>query len=353
MKSFFKLSIAAVLVGAMSWSATAFAMEVAKTDAGVPLSLSGYGAVTFGFLTPNEVGGEAPPSTFATATDVRFTAEWGTEDVMAHWTKWIRDIDGQAGNITQDMGWVTWSPGQLRIDVGNIGYVPWGDRAILWENYYTVDSIHQTYTYAGYVEDVNGLDVGFDVGGGIEVGAGIFSQGLVTGTKNQVPAGSVANTYAVHLVWKAEAMSLRAAFFSETAESAVDDPTTDAVETNWADSESVSNTLISVTFKIDVGVKIGVTFNTVDGDAYDAVDPWTSISPSVRVPLGDNEFGVEAELATNGGVDDKGEQADTMYARVFYQMPIAAASFWQVEYDIKDDAISTGSMLGLNFKQSF
>lgn len=353
MKSFFKLFIAMVAVAAsLALAGNASAAMVAQNDMG-NLEFYGYGAATFGMVTPNEVGGEAPPSTFATATDVRLTAKWGSDKVQAQWTKWIRDVDGQQGNITQDMAQLTWKPSpELRIDMGNLIYVPWGDRGIMWENYYTVDSIHQSKTYTGYIEDVNGVDIGYNVGGGIEVGVGIFTQGVVTGAKNAVnvpsadgtSAGSQANTYAGHLVWIADGMSLRAAFYSETKEPA---------GATWADSESASNTLISATFKIDLGVKIGVTFNTIDGDDYKDADPWTSISPGVRMPLGADEAGVELEMATNGGIDDKGEQADTMYARVFYQVNIGAGSYWQVEYDMKDDAVSTGSAITFNLKQSF
>jgi hypothetical protein len=365
MKSFFKLSIAAVAVAALVLSAGfASAAEVAKNDNGT-LRLDGFGAATFGMVQGFEEGGEAPPSTFASATDVRLTATWGSDKVTAQWSKWIRDVDGARGNITQDMAQLTWMPiPELRIDMGNLIGVPWKERAIMWDNYYTVSSVHQNYTYAGVIEDVNGLDVGFNIGS-IEVGAGVFSQGLVTGTPNRTgigldtdddgaidaSGGSVANTIVGHIVWKAEGMYLNAAYYTESAESP---PGTTG--TTWADSAgSVSNQLISVTFRINLGVKIGVTYNMIDGDNYDAVDPWTSISPSVRMPLGEGETeaGVEAELATNGGTDDAGAQADSSYIRVFYQMTITPASAWQVEYEMADNGTSTATEISFNLKQHF
>lgn len=360
MKSFLKLSIAAVVFGAMTFAAGfASAAEVAKNDNGT-LDISGMGSASFGmFQGYEDAAGEAPPSTFATATDVRLNVTYGNDTMKAKWSKWVRDVDGGRGNITQDMAQVTWKPSaQLRIDMGNIIYLPWGDRAILWENYYTVSSVHQSGTYAGYPEDVNGLDIGFDVGSGIEVGAGVFSQGLVGGFANRTDTASidgdgdgvkdtftVASTIVPHLIWSQDTMSLRLAYYMESAEGGP----------NWGESDTVSNTLISATFKINVGVNIGLTFNSSDGDNWEDVDPPTTIAFSVRMPLGENntEAGIEGESVANGGVDDKGEQADTTYFRVFYQMGVAVGSTVQVEYEMADNAISTASELSLNFKQMF
>lgn len=366
MKSFLKLSIAAVLFGAMMLGTSAFAAPVTADSSG-KLDVGGIIWANTGLYQPFEVGGEAPPPTIEVAHESRLNVSWKYNSVTAHWEYWMRRwADNTNGDVI--LGWVSWMPSEsVVIDMGMAQDPSWSERAVDWETHLAVDSVGAPGAYSHlYPEGSPGTDISF-LAGAIKAGVFISAKGLVTGTDTNYGAGTQANTFVGHVEYKQDAIWVAVLFGSETKETAgvfdqdnsVDtdgdgDPANDGDGgTDWGGAESVSNTSIGLSGSFNFGAgKVKFQYFNVDGDSYED-DPPSDMAVGLHFNLGEAMAFLEYDLYANGGFDDKGEVADKTYARVGYKMPIDTNSSLQVEYEMADDGVSTASAPRVGFVTSF
>jgi hypothetical protein len=373
MKSFLKLSIAAVLFGAMMLGTSAFAAPVTadssgKLDVGGVLwANTGY---VQGFETAEGDSTEAPPATWEVAHETRLNVAWSYESVTAHWEYWQRDKLGGHGDVI--LGWISWMPSsQIRIDMGSAQDPSWSERAVDWETHLGVDAVGApgAYSYL-FPEGSRGTDITFLAGGGISAGLFISDKGLVTGKNTGLPSDAAAspvaagtgtaNTYVVHVEYKQDAIwvALLYGMESVTDATATDD---EGNTVGWGDAEEVSNSSIGVSGSYNFGAgKVKFQYFMVDGDTFDAkdaegnsVDAPTDMAVGLHFNVGEAMAFLEYDLKANGGKDDKGKVADATYARIGYKMPVATNTSLQVEYEMQNDGTSTASAPRVGFNTSF
>ena len=372
MRMFVKLSIAAVAVGAMLWTASAFAAPVTADSPG-KLDVGGIVWVMAGYYQANESasdtassGTAAPPATLDIADEARLNVSWSyDEKVTAHWELWQREDAGQAADTnTYMMGWITWKPmANLMIEAGQLEDPSWTARAVEWEVHNGTNSIGSVGAFGmGFPENSPGVDITFDTGAGIKVGVLLDGKGLVTGTTNDPNnfsgstdgSSQTAQTYALHLEYNSDILWAAAAYYSENGESQPGDGTNTGT-TNWDGSSSYNNTGYIVGVKANFGVgDLRAQYWGVDGDAWKggAKKP-SDMAATFRYFLGGGFVALEYDLLTNGGTDDKGKVADAYYYRVAYRMPIATNSNIQIEYEAANNGNSTASKPGVGWSSSF
>lgn len=352
MKSFLKLSIAAVLFGAMTLSSSAFAAPVTADSSG-KLDVGGIIWVNTGYYQPAEIDGEAPPAGIEVAHESRLNVKWQYESVTAHWEYWQRRWqDNTNGDVI--LGWVSWMPSSnIVIDMGMAQDPSWSERAVDWETHLAVDSVGSWGAYAYlFPEGSPGTDISFLAGGGIKAGVFLSPKGLIAGGDTDYAGGNQANTYVAHVEWSQDDIWVAVLFGSESGESIPTDENGDPAG-NWGDAESGSNTAIGVSGRVGFGPgKVKFQYFTVDGDAYEDDAP-TDMAVGLHFNVGEALAFLEYEIHTDSGTDDKGEVADRTYARVGYKMPIDTNSSLQVEYEMADDGNSAASAPRVGFVTSF
>jgi hypothetical protein len=389
MKSFLKLSIAAVLFGAMTLSSSAFAAPVTADSSG-KLDVGGIIWVAAGYYQPYEVADangdlQAPPPSIEVSDEARFNVKWSYETVTAHWEYWMRDDIGRndkSGGCTDCpgltfgnqangdtlLGWINWMPTPaVSIDAGVIQDQSWMERAVDWETHLGTDQVGApgAYSYM-FPEGQSGLDVAY-LAGPIKAGLFLSPNGIVSGSNTNYATGTQANTYVVHVEYKMDTLLWISVMYGmESGESAAPIDNGDGVEGyDWGESESFSNTGIGLSGWVDVGVgKVKFQYFMVDGDNWDDTeDPDTGDKVTVDAPtdmalafianVGEAQAFVEYDLSTDTGTDDKDKVADQSYVRVGYKMPIDTNSSLQVEYEMADNGASTASKPAVGWVTSF
>lgn len=354
MKSFFKLSIAAVLFGAMMFSASAFAAEVAKTDNGT-LDVNGTVFASTGYFQPAEIGGEAPPAGLETNSRGHVNFAWKYEGLTANAQLWFFDRSAAAGGRAfAPMAWVSWNAGPVTIDVGSVQDPSWSELAVDWETHMGADSIGQSKgAFYMFPEGTRGTDITFNAGA-IKAGVFLSDKGLIEGGETDYAAGNQANTYIAHLEFSQDALWVNFNFGSEAGESAgsvdVDtdgDGETDSTAADWGNSESGSNTAMKLAARYSMGFgKIKVQYISADGDAFE--EAATDISLGVHINVGAAYAFVEYESFDVGGDADP-----VNYTRVGYRMPVVANASMQFEYEMSDNGDSVASAPRFGFVAGF
>jgi hypothetical protein len=378
MKSFLKLSIAAVLFGAMMLGTSAFAAPVTADSSG-KLDVGGIIWANTGYLQPFEQVGtnadgedelEAPPTTFEVAHESRLNVSWKYNSVTAHWEYWMRRWEGnKTGDVI--LGWVSWMPSEsVVIDMGMAQDPSWSERAVDWETHLAVDGVGApgAYNYL-FPEGSPGTDISF-LAGAIKAGIFISAKGLVTGTNTDYAGGNQANTYVAHVEFSQDALWVAVLFGSETmtgagldADPTVDvdgdgDPANDGDRRSWSDAEEVANTAMGVSARYSFGPgKVKFQYFMVDGDSFEDDAP-TDMAVGLHFNVGEAMAFLEYDLLTNGGKEtglngDADKVADASYMRVGYKMPIDTNSSLQVEYEMQDNGTSTASAPRVGFVTSF
>jgi hypothetical protein len=359
MRSLFKLSIAAVAMGALMWVAgSANAMMVMGPDQPVQLEIGGFGGVITSLLTPHESpAGEVPPSQVVTTTELRLNVNAGTDTMKLNMSRWIREGNGEI-NFTfnespYQFGEIIWRPmPELRIQAGSLVYVPWADRAIQWEHFSAVGPIFPSGTYTGYIENSPGIDFGYKIGD-LEVGIGLFTYAAITGgatnllaaASNGTPGTSrSAQTFVPHFLWASGPLALRLSFYSEMVTTSTDD---------WAsDDGGLSNTLLVLDFRFqydEAGSFVKADFLTADGDSYGTGN--TTISATISQMLGSNTVWVSFNSDTaSGGVDG----VDQSYVQIGYKIPLGPpGADIRFQFATQDNSVSSASTIDFVLFQSF
>ena len=353
MRQLIKLSFITLAVGAFVVTAGSVqAMPVAPPDSPVNLDISGFAGVITSFLTPHEKqpGGDAAPSTFTTTVEARLNVTAGTDTLSVQMARWIREDNGEVGfGFSEDpyqFAQITWRPiDALRVDAGSIVYLPWTDRSVQWEWFSGVGPIFPTGVYNGYIENVPGIDVGYDLGGGIEVGAALFTTGVVSGTTTDLNDGTVeasAQTIVPHFIFATDTLTVRASYYLETSTS-----TTDA----WANDdggESDNLTVVGGKFSLPGGSFVKGDYVNRDGDNCD--DANSTIAGTYSQGLGDNAAWVSFSSDTAAGCVDG---VDRSYIHAGYSMKVSDGSSVRFEYAQEDDSDSTATTFNFVLFQSF
>jgi hypothetical protein len=377
MRAFFKLSLAVVTIGAfalMPGGANAMRIMGAGGEAPPPdqvhLDISGFGGAMTSLLTPLESSsGEVAPSTFVTAVEARLNVDVGTDTMMLHMARWIRQTNGDFNysgwdgfglgrtSTPYEMAELVWHPmPELRVQAGSLIYGPWADRAVLWENFSVVGPLHPGWAYTGYIENSPGVDLGYKIGD-MEVGAGLFTYAAITGAMTNLqgankatdpspaaaPAAVSAQTIVPHFVYVGGPLQLRVSYFLESVTTSAD---------GWVtDDGGLSNTLAVVDVKFqydDAGSFAKADYLMADGDSYGTAN--NIISATVSQMLGADAVWVSFSSNTAAGGADGVDQSWVM---VGYKHPVSAGADVRVEYHTLDDSVSSGNSINFVLFQSY
>ncbi|MCH8843078.1 MAG: hypothetical protein IID61_08885 [SAR324 cluster bacterium] len=368
MRQLIKLSFITLAVVAFVWTAGSLhAMPVAGPPPGerdqIALDIGGFaGVITSYILTPHEQGGEVPPATFTTTTELRLNITLGTDTISVTQARWIRESNDEINwgfaEAPYQFGQFTWRPTDgLRVDAGSMVYLPWTDRAVQWEWFSAVGPIFPSGTYTGYIENSPGVDFSYTAADGIDVGAALFTYGAITGTTNSFTTtgldvdgdgiadfqtAQTAQTIVPHLIYSAGPLALRFSYYLETITFTFD---------SWANDDEAANTLMVLDVKFgydDAGSFVKFDYLAADGDSYG--DPNSTISFTVSQNLGDNAVWLSYSANTAaGGVDGN----DQSYMQVGYMLPIAAGSQQRFEFVTQDNSDSSATAINWVLFQSF
>jgi hypothetical protein len=392
MKSFLKLSIAAVAIGVLL-SGNAFAGPV-ETGSDVKLTVSGWIGVNAHYtqmeepLVATDEGvevGDAPPATLEVADRANLNVTAAYENITYYWQYWQQDgcLNGCGDEL---FGRISWKPtAGLTIDAGVIEDPYWSELPIDWETFVGPNAVASNGVGAvAFPEHTTGVDIDYDAGVvrvGVLLSASAQASGGRGGTINgatdalseedtnfpKSPAntpqsGSQVNSYTFHVVYPSEMVWVSLLYVMENSESLVAD---EEGEKSW---ESFSDSAIRIMARVNLGVgKLKLGYWTASGDTYDAqddnfkgddpdadgIDAPTDIAVAYHHNIGESMAFVEYEIHGNGTIDDKGEAADATYMRVGYRMPIATNSSMQFEYEIQDLGYSQRSAPGVAWLVSY
>ena len=360
MRSLFKILISAVTTGVFLCTAgSLFAMPITEPDADVSLDIGGWATQRTSWFTPAEVGGEQRTSFLTTASEYRFNLTFGTETFTAWAQLWRRfDNSGNIGDLAQQHIQLIWKPmDNLELIFGRLQYLHWTDRAVIWESYMGWAPVLPSGTYIGYVETNDGLDVTFDIGSALRVGAAVFTRGQVSGNDNDDTNNY--RTIVPHIVFTGGPLIVRGSFYLEDHETA-----TGAAGSEWSDTDSTANTLLVIDAKFDLGgmfVKADILTRTQEeaGVAGDDTDDIV-ISAAFNITLGSDYAFVEFSQHTamdDGAADDNIQ----VFINVGYNFAIAEGSSGEIAYaqNSNDNGATTGgddvtaSYIGLALRQTF
>ena len=359
MRQLIKLSFITLAVVAFVWTAGSLrAMPVAGPPPGerdqIALDIGGFaGVITSYILTPHEQGGEVPPATFTTTTELRLNITLGTDTISVTQARWIRESNDELNfgfaEAPYQFGQFTWRPTDgLRVDAGSMVYLPWTDRAVQWEWFSAVGPIFPSGVFTGYIENSPGVDFSYTAADGIDVGAALFTYGAITGATNSFTpdattgVAQTAMTIVPHVVYSAGPLAVRFSFYSETVTGTAD---------GWANTDDASNTLMVLATKFgydDAGSFVKFDYLAADGDSYGTAN--STISFTVSQNLDDNAvwFSFSSNTAA-GGVDG----SDQSYMQVGYMLPIAAGSQQRFEFVTQDNSDSSATAINWVLFQSF
>jgi len=361
MRAFLKLSLAAVAI-ALLVSGSAFAGTV-ETGSDAKVSMNGIVWSGIGYVTGFEdAAGNAPTSSFDVNTEARINFAWTNGPFTAHWEYWMRYDIGRAQNVVggdtnipndsngdEILGWVTWSPSEaIQIDVGQLEDQSWMERAVDWDIH--LGTFYQPGAtpgaYKGFPEDQPGLDLTFKAGA-IRAGVAVYATGTVSGTANN-QSSSVASTYIPHVEFKSEGIWVSAYYESESVSSPASTTDDDNNTTyDWGSTTDVSNTMIGVVAKVNVGVgDVKVQYLGLDGDSFEEAQTDTALAFLLNV--GADVASIEYDMFDAGGDTD----AQT-WLRVGYKMGMATNSHLQINYAMADDGNSSSSRPSVTWDTSF
>ena len=135
MRQLIKLSFITLAVVAFVWTAGSLhAMPVAGPPPGerdqIALDIGGFaGVITSYILTPHEQGGEVPPATFTTTTELRLNVTVGTDTISVTQARWIRESNDEINfgfaEAPYQFGQFTWRPTDFNADSTCSGSMIW------------------------------------------------------------------------------------------------------------------------------------------------------------------------------------------------------------------------------------
>jgi hypothetical protein len=370
MKSFFKLSIAAVAFSALVCAgAPAFAMTVGEGENGNRVDVGGFFGVRFGMLTPYEgASGEKAPTQLATASESHLVVGFGNDTAYGQVANYHREDPGSYGWADYWLHQVTWKPmAGLRVDAGAaLIYFPWSDRAIQWENFQAFRPIPNAAVAAafrGFMEGNPGIDLTYSVADGVDVGVAVFTAPIIgpwglgrfvrpdqSGTDaaaNGCPAennGScvgdpVGSTYAIHFVFAQDTLKVNGAYFLENAEDSDD---------GWVNSDDASNSSLFVTAKYgydSAGSFVKLTYGMAEFDSKIAEETESVIALGADHTLGDGGVYLEYSMLSN----QNGTKDAASWAQIGYHHNVAAGARVFVGYEQGVNEPDEGDSTDANF----
>ena len=356
----FALPIAVAISLALG-SRDGFAREFLHRGPPVGFQVGGFGAAEFGYLRPHEIlvkGQQTPPDTFVTHVEGFLGVRWGTENISFQWAAWISKSDGDVGERNDfDFAQMTWRPTDwLRLDLGRFIFLPWEERAVLWENYYTTSSVTERAVYTGTPEGKNGLDLTLSLSDSVDLGAAILTEGALSGIRNSPADGTVANTFVTHLVVDGGGvLRLIGVGMFEAAKVSNDQWNTERTPESW---------LYSLTAKFRFDGEDGSFFKAtvqardtdaifVDGQLIEPEEQVNTVAAALHIRFTGDTLIFEGEFSEAANIVEYDLQKDISYVRIGYDIPVAAGANFLWEFENVFDGKSSSQELSFALKQTF
>jgi hypothetical protein len=373
MKSFFKLSVAAVLFGAMGFMAAvpASAGEVAKGDNGT-LNIGVYVFSRMGMFTPGGSVGESkdgPSALTAYGEGIVNTAATNKDgDLTGIVEMRVRSAGGAQGqetgtptNVYFTGAELAWRPVEnLRIDVGLLPGRDWQERVTQSDQYTGFRPVAQGNDYLWFPEAKRGADITYTIPGDMKIDVGLWlptdspnwnsgqprddatmwaNGGVDNPNTPQDDSGGLAvvtSAYVPHVQITAADWMFSALYGSETLEGSGD---------GWATTDKSTNSGGAIVFRYNYMensfAKVGYVMTAFDKfNAYNqaAEETHTTIAAAAQQGIG-GPYSVYLEYSTT--TDEQGQKGNERQWTVVGFKKNVAGGRVQVFYesdDVKTDA---------------